>query len=175
MKRWTLMVASVMTLVAAGAMPGCRSASSGPGSSLLRYEGTEDAQVRSVVFHQMLLSQPKDQLVFLSFGKSSTSWVDPPETFYRYLADTGLKLAPASKARIPRMGQTAKDGGPAKIVDSSGKAGRLYSVRITHWIDDNAAAVEGSRLEGAVPVAGIHCTVRRVNGSHWLIEEAEFW
>ena len=176
MKYALAMTAGLLALAAAGGLPGCNSVSRmQAGPAFLRYEGVEDAQVRSVVFHQMMQTQSKEQVVFVSFGQSGTGWVDPPKEFFSYLADTGLKLAPVSKARIPQIGQAAKSGGPALIVDSSGKPGKLYSVRITHWLDDNAAAVEGARLEGAVPAGGIRCTVRRVSGAHWRIDEAEFW
>lgn len=133
-----------------------------------------EADVREVVFRDLLSGGRRGETCFLSFGTAADGrWIEVPEAFLKRFAD--LKVSPkhVSQARIPDIGEMEPGGTRmASIRDTaSGQRGNIYWVKIAGWTNDDECEIEAGRLGGGLDGGGYSAVVRREKGK-WVIDKS---
>ncbi len=121
-----------------------------------------ESDVREPIFRDLLIGASGDAPRFLSFGWKGGKDEEPPDDYFKTLADLKLPLKKVSECEV------ARDG--VRCDKKTGNAGVVYSVSISKKINDNEAVLDASWVSGRRFGGGY--SVRMVKeGKRWIPKE----
>jgi hypothetical protein len=138
-----------------------------------------DAEIEACLFvleWQLSLAR-FDDVRFVAIGHDGNTWLDPTDAAMKRLTTNGLKLLPASKARMPNGGETDNDRPLRGVEDpATGKSSFIFRVTVKKWIDENTAEILYDHYGGPLAGFGGTIVVELIDGK-WSIKERgkAFW
>ena len=136
-----------------------------------------DLEVRESVFRELLRSQSRGSVCFISFGPGEKSvWVEPPAHFLERLADLKLELKPVSGARFPTRSDVRSPGRSRRVEDKdTGKPASIFYVVVVRWHSDSRVEVSAGRYGGLLNGGGFGAIVENRDGSWRVVKRLTSW
>jgi len=165
---------SLSLIAAIAALASCSTEGGSP--STLPME-REEAEVRELVFRDLLKGESPGAVCFIAIGAARNKWIDPPEGFLERLAIPQLTLRKVSEARFPKKGEMdPEDSDRYQGVRDPRTGNRcyVYSVKIES-LTPQRAKVRAEFFSGPLSGGGYESSVVRENG-RWVIKfDGERW
>jgi len=138
---------------------------------------TEDEEGACLFVLQWQLSGTNpDDVKFVAIGRKEGGPFDPTDAALMRLSASGLKLLPASKARLPEPGEKESTGRFRGVEDpTTGKRSYIYSAIVNEWIDGNTAEVSYENFSSPLGSDGGTVIVARKDGEWSIKERKDQW
>ncbi len=136
-----------------------------------RQRKAAEADACEAVLRTMLLGSRKSSLPhFIALGMDDRgNWRDPPPGFLERFSDLGIRLRPASAAKLPGRDEKNADGRDAAVEDPATHArSSILLVKVERWIDDHSVQLFVEQWSGWLDSDG-HRAIAEKRDGNWQV------